>query len=195
MKFTTTAIAASAVALTSALPAAQSGSPGNTLYQTFKAVAYFDGESEAGLPIQAYKGGLRVDGPPQGNQCGPVNPDYAVFSIIENGDMYLYTPNPPQQLFVDRSGMGQGVIGYTQGVQPIGRNQERGPFSVTDEGDLVFGKDNSTVGFQACPNALGGGYSIWLQGVDNPGGNSDCKDVAVKVEVVQNALKCVYTQS
>jgi hypothetical protein len=44
--------------------------------------------------------------PSQNASCdaGVVSP--AVFTLTEAGELFLYTKNPPQELFADRSGMG-----------------------------------------------------------------------------------------
>jgi hypothetical protein len=71
--------------------------------------------------------------------------------------------------------MGQDIMQYTTGVQGLGRNQERGPFRIDDDDNLVFGSANGgTAGFQACLDAAGGAYSVWLAGATNPGGNGGC---------------------
>jgi hypothetical protein len=125
--------------------------------------------------IQAKSSGFVLGAPTQGAECGLVSPNNTQFTLdASTGDVYLYTPNTPEQAVVDRSGMGQGHSGYTNGVAPIGTNQECGPFVVDEEGSLVFNATNGAVGFQVCPGAVGGGYSVWLAGATDPGGNKDC---------------------
>jgi hypothetical protein len=89
--------------------------------------------------------------------------------------------------------MGQGFIGYTNGVMSIGKNQQRGPFKIDEAGNVVFAANNEAVGFQACPNALGGGYSVWLEGATNPGGNSDCIPFTAVAVKESNPVKCSYS--
>jgi hypothetical protein len=144
--------------------------------------------------IQATASGFRLAAPSQNSTCADDSVNYATFTLTEaDGSLYLYTDNPPHQAYVDRSGMGQGYIGYTTGVQPIGKNQERGPFEINEDGDLVFAAQNGAQGFQACPNALGGGYSVWLAGATNPGGNSDCVGFVAKALREDEPAKCLYT--
>jgi hypothetical protein len=124
--------------------------------------------------------------------------NYASFSINEEtGSVDIYTFNPPLQLYVDRSGMGQGNLRYTTGVQPIGKNQERGPFKINDDGDLVFAAGGLTgdVGFQACPGAVGGGWKIWLAGVEKPAGSEGCTPFTMKALKEDPIMKCLYTSA
>jgi hypothetical protein len=193
MKFTTSAIIATTAAVVSALPADNPDSYRPGPDDVFSIMALRSASPVHHTQIQAINGAYYLGNPDQGAQCGPVNPNYAQFFLTKEGDLYLYTPNPPEQTFIDRSGMGQGVMGYTQGVMPIGRNQERGPFIINDEGNVVLNATGGAVGFQACPNALGGGYSVWLEGATNPGGNSDCIPFTAKAVKENNILKCDYS--
>lgn len=45
---------------------------------------------------------------------------------------------------------------------------------------MVFDAVNGVVGFQACPNALGGRYCVWLAVETNPGGNIICVGFAAR---------------
>jgi hypothetical protein len=143
--------------------------------------------------IQAKDSVFRLAAPSQNSSCADESVNYATFTLEEEtGNLYLYTDNPPHQAYVDRSGMGQGFIGYTTGVQPIGRNQQRGPFKIDDEGNVVFDAAQGAQGFQACPNALGGGFSVWLAGDVNPGGEKDCVGFTAKAMKQGQPVKCLY---
>ncbi|GAW18691.1 hypothetical protein ANO14919_081720 [Xylariales sp. No.14919] len=123
----------------------------------------------------------------------PTTADYATFTLSEEGELYLYRQSAtPQQLFVDRSGMGQGKLGYTTGAQPGPRNGERTAFSLDDYNDLSF----NGAGFLACPNSIDGAWSVWVDaGVSSPGGNSDCLGLSARaVKIAGAANSCVYTQ-
>jgi hypothetical protein len=212
MKFTTSAAAASMAMLASAAPACAAPvaaaaaadrspfGPKPTGNDVFRLKTVRSGSAIQYADVQAKNGGFVIGSPSQNSSCAvggtqTILPDvnYASFSIdTSDGGLYLYTDNPPHQAFVDRSGMGQGVIGYTTGVQPIGKNQQRGPWKITDENNLMWGPDGD-VGFQACPDALGGGYSLWLAGAVNPGGNKDCVGVNVKAIKEDQPIKCLYT--
>jgi hypothetical protein len=88
--------------------------------------------------------------------------------------------------------MAQGHFGWTTGVAPIGTNQERGPFVIDEEGNVVFNASNGAVEFQACPGAVGGGYSVWVAGATNPGGNKDCIPFTAKAIKEEKPAKCNY---
>ncbi|KAI0909602.1 hypothetical protein F4824DRAFT_457789 [Ustulina deusta] len=122
----------------------------------------------------------------------PTTADSATFSLSEDGGLYLYAASAtPQQLFVDRSGMGQGKLGYTTGAQPAPLNGERAAFAIDESGDLTF----NGAGFIACPNSIDGAWSVWVSaGVSNPGGNSDCLGLSARtVEVADAPNSCIYT--
>jgi hypothetical protein len=143
--------------------------------------------------MQAKSSGFVLGAPTQGAECGLVSPNNAQFTLdASTGDVYLYTPNTPEQAIVDRSDMGQGHIGYTNGVAPIGTNHERGPFVVDEEGSLVFNATNGAVGFQVCPGAVGEGYSVWLAGATDPGGNKDLIHFTAKAIKGEKPVKCNY---
>ncbi|KAF2130306.1 hypothetical protein P153DRAFT_365930 [Dothidotthia symphoricarpi CBS 119687] len=194
MKFTTATLAAATAAIVSAYP---SGTASNdtqiAVGDVFRLMTIRSASDLQYGSVQASNGGLLVNQPDQGASCDETV-NYASFRLTEAGDLYLNTANPPQQIFVDRSGMGQGVIQFTTGVQGIGRNQERGPFAIQD-GNLVFAQHNNLppTGFQACPGAKNGGYSLWLSGAENPGGNSGCLGVLVKAVKEDKPISCAYT--
>lgn len=92
--------------------------------------------------------------------------------------------------------MGQGIIQYTASVtQQIGKNQERGPFKIDENGNLVFAgnADGTTTGFQACPGAKDGGWSLWLAGVEKPAGNEGCLGINLKAVKEEEPQRCLYT--
>ncbi|KAH6651969.1 hypothetical protein BKA67DRAFT_343142 [Truncatella angustata] len=123
----------------------------------------------------------------------PTTADYATFTLSEDGELYLYAASAtPQQLYADRSGMGQGKFGYTTGAQPAPRNGERTTFAIDQYGDLTLNGS----GFIACPNSIDGAWSVWADaGVANPAGNSDCLGISVRaVEIAGTPNSCVYTQ-
>ncbi|KAF1915313.1 hypothetical protein BDU57DRAFT_518216 [Ampelomyces quisqualis] len=194
MKFTTSAIIATSVALASATPIDGGAVPKFDGNGVFRVMAIRSGSDIQYANIQAATGGLRINYPKQNSSCSEPDINYASFTLSQDtGDLYLYTANPPLQAYVDRSGMGQGVLQFSTGAQPIGRNQERGPFKIDEDGNLVFAAANGVVGFQACPNALGGGYSVWLAGATNPGGNSNCVGFVAKALKEDPRVKCHYS--
>lgn len=191
MKFTTTTLVASTAALVSASPIAQADTKpsGNDI---FRLMAIRSGSDIHYGSIQAANGGLRIGGQ-QNASCSEPDVNYVSLQVgQEDGGLYIYSDFPTLQAYVDRSGMGQGVLQFTTGVQPIGKNQERGPFKIDDDSNLIFNAGNSAVGFQACPNAVGGGYSVWLAGVTNPGGNKDCVGFVARALKEETPVKCAY---
>lgn len=83
-----------------------------------------------------------------------------------------------------------GNIGYVTGAQPIGRNAETKGWAIGTNNELQF----DGTGIQACPGAIDGGWSIWLQGLDKPGWNENCTTVAGTAIKTDNPISCRYTQ-
>lgn len=192
MKFTTTTLVVSTAALVSASPIAQADTK-PTGSDVFRLMAIRSGSDIHYGSIQAVNGGLRIGYPQQNASCSEPDVNYASLQVgQEDGGLYIYSDFPTLQAYVDRSGMGQGVLQFSVGVQPIGKNQERGPFKIDDESNLIFDAANGAVGFQACPNALGGGYSVWLAGETNPGGNKDCVGFTARALKEETPVKCSY---
>ncbi|KAF2849403.1 hypothetical protein T440DRAFT_469495 [Plenodomus tracheiphilus IPT5] len=195
MKFTTASMLAATAAIVSASPCRPSTTDSQIKDgDPFTILTIRSGSDLQYGSFQAANGGLLINTPQQNASCA-TDANYATFQL-NNGSLYLYTDNPPQQIFVDRSGMGQGVVQYTTGVQGIGKNGERGPFAIDEENHLVFRGPGiqGDFGFQACPNARPGGYSVWLDGNTNPAGNSGCLGIAARPIKADKPNKCSYTQ-
>jgi hypothetical protein len=190
MKFT----AAAAIAATAAVASAGPIEPAKINDgDVFSILNIRSGSDFQNTQLQAANNSLLINAPAQNAFCGPENPNYAQFQL-SNGTLYLYTANPPQQFFVDRSGMGQGVIQYTTGAQQPVKNGERQGFTVNEKGSLVFrDQTGQDIGFQACPGALGGGYSVWLDSVTNPAGATDCLGFNAFALKEEKPVKCSYT--
>ncbi|KAH8724541.1 hypothetical protein GQ44DRAFT_617694 [Phaeosphaeriaceae sp. PMI808] len=191
MKYSTATILAASAALVSASPIAQTDAPSTPT--VFRLMALRSGSEIHFRSVQALESRYVIGAPAQGASCGPEPKEWASFGLTPEGDLYLYSPNPPLQAYVDRSGMGQGFLGYTTGVQPIGHNQRRGPFKIDENDNLVYMSGNDSVGFQACPGGVGGGWTIWMAGEINPGGHKDCLGFTARVQWEANATKCSYT--
>ncbi|CAG5146022.1 uncharacterized protein ALTATR162_LOCUS1811 [Alternaria atra] len=189
MKFTTAAVVAAAAGLATALPADAKIKDGDVFtIQTIRS-----GSDLQYNTWKAVQNSLVINAGEQNAACGPEPHNYASFQL-NNGTLYLYTANPPQQLFVDRSGMGQGVIQYTTGAQGMARNGERRTFAVNDDGNLVFrDQTGQEIGFQACKPSLDGGYSVWLDIVTNPAGADECLGFTARAIKEENPVKCLYT--
>ncbi|KAI0205304.1 hypothetical protein F4808DRAFT_280185 [Astrocystis sublimbata] len=123
----------------------------------------------------------------------PIEQNYATFFIADDGSLELWRHSAtPQWLYVDRSGMGQGKLGYTTGAQPAPRNGERTKWEIDQYGDLTF----NGAGFIACPDSIDGAWSVWVDaGVVNPGGNKDCLGFSARtVKSAETANSCDYSQ-
>lgn len=194
MKFTTAAIASTVAAVAAASPIAAAAQA--TTFGPSKLVADAPGTDFDGLPLQASQGGLVIGAENQGASCGQEPQDYAVFQLNADSELSLYTANPIQVFYADASGMGQGILRYTTGAQQPTRYGERKGFALTEEDGLIWTYPGSTFtnGFQACGPASGAKYSVWLDGVTNPAGYTDCKKFKVRAEPVTDAIKCQYSQ-
>lgn len=118
--------------------------------------------------------------------------DFATFVIYSDKTVYLYkTDNPPQQLWVDASGMGGGISGYTTGAQPTPKNASRGDFEIDEEGVLTF----SGVGTKACPTGEEGKWTVWFTSNEKPGFQEDCLDVTLKAYDAPARVACTYEEA
>ncbi|KAK3504639.1 hypothetical protein B0T13DRAFT_11308 [Neurospora crassa] len=112
-----------------------------------------------------------------------------------DGTLSLYTEGKPwQQLFVDRSGMGQGMMQYTTGAEPAPRNAERGGWAIDEASQhLTFAGSDA---FLACPSGADSSYRILpYVGIENPAGYTGCLGIAARVVVAENPVKCLYSQA
>ncbi|WYZ38512.1 hypothetical protein EsH8_III_000426 [Colletotrichum jinshuiense] len=140
--------------------------------------------------FQAAKSSIFLQLPSQNATCDAEDTGAATF-YLKDGGLYLYAASAtPQQLYADRSGMGQGKLGYTTGAQPAPRNGERTGFTLDQYGDLTL--DGAS--FLACPNSIEGSWAVWVSaGVANPAGNTGCLGVAVRAVEVAEPNSCSYT--
>ncbi|KAL4779246.1 hypothetical protein BJX76DRAFT_97325 [Aspergillus varians] len=208
MKFNSLAIAA-ALGLTATAQPTNSCIPAVPTPETFGVIAIRSGSGVQNSGFNAALGSIFAGLPKQNATCAGSDDGFATFYIQDEG-LYLYGPsNKTQQVYVDRSGMGmaypslcpsctpvltddigQGNIGYTSG-ESTPRNAEVSGWAIKNN-YLEF--DGS--GLIACPNSIGGAYSIWLSaGIDNPAGNSDCVGIAGRVEKAEKPVRCTYTAS
>ncbi|KAI8959399.1 cell wall protein PhiA [Daldinia sp. FL1419] len=139
----------------------------------------------------AAKSSIFLKLPSQNASCDAGPADYATF-YLQDGGLYLYAASAtPQQLYVDRSGMGQGKLGYTTGAQPPPRNGERASFTLDENNDLTF----NDAGFIACPNSIDGAWSVWVSaGVSQPAGNEGCLGISVRAVEASEPNGCLYTE-
>ncbi|KAH8729850.1 cell wall protein PhiA [Ilyonectria robusta] len=129
---------------------------------------------------------------PKSNASCDATSDGAATFYLNDGGLFLYSnSNPPQQLYADRSGMGQGKFGYVTGAQPPPRNAELTGWGLDDAGNLNL----DGAGFLACPNSIDDSWSVWVNaGVDQPAGNEGCLGFSARAVESLNPNACLYTQ-
>ena len=81
-----------------------------------------------------------------------------------------------------------GKIGYVTGAEPLGKNWETKGWAL-ENNELKF-KDT---GIQACPGSIDGAWSLWLEGVAEPGYNKNCTGVIAAAYATENPIGCWYT--
>ncbi|USW58763.1 hypothetical protein Slin15195_G120820 [Septoria linicola] len=116
--------------------------------------------------------------------------DFATFVWYSDKTVYLYkTDNPPQQLWVDASGMGQGISGYeTVGQNTKPRNAGTEGFEVDEAGVLTFQGASP----KACP-VEAGIWSIWFSGSDTPGNQDGCVPMTLTAYKTPHRVACTYS--
>ncbi|KIY74086.1 hypothetical protein CYLTODRAFT_448290 [Cylindrobasidium torrendii FP15055 ss-10] len=147
----------------------------------FNAVA--NGSAVQNSDVSASVGSLWLNHA-QDASCDKENTNVAAF-YIKDGAAFLYAASAtPQQLYIDRSGMGRGKIGYVTGAEPTPKNAETTGFAVSDDGKLTFDGEDS---FFACPS--GDSYAIWKQQF-----SEDCGAVTIDAKYTDSPVGCSYTQ-
>lgn len=118
--------------------------------------------------------------------------DFATFVLYSDKTVFLYKlGNPPQQLWVDASGMGGGISGYTTGAQSAPKNASREGFAIDSEGYLTF----NGVGAKACPALEDGQWSVWFTENEKPGFQDGCVSVALKAYDAPARVACTYSSA
>ncbi|KAM0217079.1 hypothetical protein ACHAQD_007569 [Fusarium lateritium] len=165
----------------------------NSDVEVFQALALRSASPIHHTYLQASENGLFLKLKDQGASCDRgVKEDAATFSISKTDkEVLLYaTGNPRQQLYTDRSGMGQGHLGYRTGAQPLCTRCEQDKWAINEDGHLQY----DGAGFIACP-LEDGSYSVWVSaGVSNPGGSKDCLGFSLITSKVEEPVGCLYTQ-
>lgn len=183
-------ILASAAAFTaSALPATTPTDCAAPAASKFGLLTIHSGSDVQNAGVQAARSSLLVNAKSQNASCD-AKTNFATF-YIQDKELFLYAASAtPQKIFVDRSGMGMGKIGYVTGAQGLGRNWETKGWSQNSTTGLVF--DGTSL--QACPGSIDGAWSLWLAGVKEPGYNKGC--IGTKMHVVETAkpIGCLYTE-
>ncbi|KAL3602338.1 hypothetical protein FPOAC2_06642 [Fusarium poae] len=162
--------------------------------KVFQAVALRSASPVHHTNLQASMNGLTLKLKDQGASCDRgVKADAATFALnTKTKKMTLYsTSNPKQIVFTDRSGMGQGNLGYRTGAQPLCTRCEENKWGISKDNFLQY--DDNTK-FIACPQE-DGSYTVFTSaGVDNPGANSNCVYITFAVSPVSKPVGCLYSQ-
>jgi len=181
MLFQSILLASTAAMTASALPAASS--------QTFGFITIHSGSPVQNSGVQAARASLLVNAKSQNASCD-AETNFATF-YIQDEELHLYAASAtPQTIFVDRSGMGMGKIGYVTGAEPLGRNWETKGWTADETDGLQF----QGTGLQACPGAIDGGWSLWLAGVAEPGYIKNCTGVKLHQVLTTEPIGCLYTE-
>lgn len=187
-------LAAAFAASAAAAPSKQARQANSTIgdNEPFSLLSIRSGSSLQYASFSAAQNSLLISLPDQGATCDSADPNYATF-YLSQGALYLSTPsNVTQELYTDRSGMGQGVLQYstTPGGYQAGRNSETTGWVIDEAGDLTF--DGSS--FVACPDSIDGSWSVWLStGVANPAGNVNCTGIGARTVASASPDVCTYS--
>ncbi|KAH6880784.1 hypothetical protein B0T10DRAFT_495237 [Thelonectria olida] len=193
MQFKTLAAQLAVVGLASALPqpsATQSATPVATP-SAFSILTLRSGSDIHFNNFNAALSSIFLQLPKSNATCDAESDGAATF-YLKDGELHLYsTENPPQKLYADRSGMGQGKLGYVTGAQPAPRNGELTGWGLDESGNLNL----NGAGFLACPNSIEDSWSVWVNaGVSEPAGNSGCLGFSARAVEVTEPNSCLYTQ-
>ncbi|GKU11105.1 cell wall protein [Fusarium langsethiae] len=159
---------------------------------SYNAVAVSSNKNINNSALQASKGNFALKLKNQGATCDRgLTENQVTFSLNKDGELNLFTFQNSQVAYVDRSGMGQGKLGYTTIADKglvIPKNAETKGWKIAANGDLTFaGK-----GLIACP--YDDSYSLWVDaGVKNPAGNSNCQAVTIRAKKDDKPVACVYS--
>ncbi|KAG6027252.1 hypothetical protein E4U41_000995 [Claviceps citrina] len=139
--------------------------------------------------MSAARKGLLLNLPKQNATCKSTTKNWATFHL-EGSKLFLYSDDPEQQqlLFTDRSGMGQGLLGYVNAGDGLPRNAEVDGWSVDANGVLTF----DGAGLQACPGATDGAWRVWLDGLDRPGFSDGCVHFVARTVPLLCPASCHY---
>ncbi|KAI1431305.1 hypothetical protein GGR50DRAFT_87362 [Xylaria sp. CBS 124048] len=162
--------------------------------RAFGLQAFRPGSAIHQAPFQAALNSVFLNLPAQNATCQrDTNTATFILEPPGKGALYLYNSDAlSQQLYVDRSGMGQGKFGWTTGDSRGPRYSERVSFSVDSYDFLTFRGHK----FIACPNGFEGAWSVWLDvGILNPGFNQGCEPIEVQAIPTGDPDSCVYAQS
>lgn len=161
-----------------------------TVGDRFSLIALRSGSDVHQSVFQAANSSIFAGLTTQGASCDSAS-ETATFTLGSDGSLNLYSTDAPyQEAYVDASGMGQGIFGFTTGAQPMPKNGQRSNFTLDASDDLTFNGKS----FIACP--YNNAYTIWVNsGVDNPAGNTNCTGISVQATKIENGVSCTYTST
>jgi len=114
----------------------------------------------------------------------------AIF-YIQDGVLYLYgTKDKVQEFFVDRSGMGQGILKYQDKGAPLGTHFELKGWAVDANDNLTFNGN----GLLACPSTTDSSWYVWVDaGVAQPAGQKGCLGFSARTINETAPVQCTYS--
>ncbi|CAK1366952.1 hypothetical protein CB0940_10304 [Cercospora beticola] len=172
-----------------AAPAPQQDDQIPTFGQPFGIEA--EGEGLSYAQIRAVNGRLMIGGEQTATCEGGQSQDFATFALYSDKRLYMYTnSNPVQNVWVDASGMGQGITGYSS-PDRLGNRFSIEPFYISQEGALTF--DNTPA--KACPALEKDQYTIWFSNAEKPAYQEGCIEVQLKTYYAPARIACNYTES
>jgi hypothetical protein len=142
--------------------------------------------------LSAAQSSVFIHLPKQHAVCKGKSQDGAVF-YIKDGELFLYTPDgkPAQKVWVDRSGMGQGNLGYLTGDGFLPRYGETKGWKKDENNFLSF----NGAGLLACPNSIDNAWNIWVSvGIAKPAGQEGCLGFTPMAVPLDKPVACSYTK-
>jgi hypothetical protein len=189
-----TAVLASLVAAAAAAPAPQVGTPNPDL-SYFQIMALRSASPIHFGQFNAAQESIWLNYQGQNASCMAGTTDGPAYFQLNSADktLWLYASgNPRQELYADRSGMGQGKLGYTTGAQPAPKNAEREGWEVDETGNISF----NGAGLIACRSGAEDPFSVWVStGVEKPAGHTECYGMSARTVEVEfdNLQDCYYS--
>ncbi|PNY23137.1 Uncharacterized protein TCAP_06918 [Tolypocladium capitatum] len=143
-------------------------------------------------PFSAAKSNILLNLKHQNATCEGDNYNRATFYLKDSG-LFLYSKGVKhQRIFVDRSGMGQGKIGYLTDNTYLPRHFELKGWAIDKNGDLNF---NGSSLF-ACSGAIDDAWSVWVLIPSNPtpARNEECLGMSSRTIPIKKPVSCEYSQ-
>lgn len=167
-----------------------SAAPATSKTTTFEIMALRSASPIHFSELQAARNSIFIHLPDQKATCHTKSDNYATFKLVGD-ELRLYkSSGTPQKIWVDRSGMGQGVLGYSTGDSKPKNGEHKG-WKIDKNGDLSF----KGQGLLACPGSISKSWSVWVDtGIANPGGNKNCLGFSARTLPIAKPNSCKYTE-